>query len=242
MWFVIVEGGSRGTKCVGSTITGWNDGYVLAEAGDMRITLVACPTWPIDVGGAAVTIWVVCNCCCCCCCCTCCCWCCWFTNGAIEMDCCCCDCRWICWWAGRTNSGRITCPLLYITGLGVFVLVLYFAFSDCAGLPIGINTFWRLPTVSGDWLTTNGDDPWPVGDEKAGVAERELLSDTNKDRKRKTHTHFSLSVDVFHVEFMISRYSSISNITRLRSVYPKHWNPLWFSVSTKIIRDLIQNI
>lgn len=47
-----------------------------------------------------------------------------------------------------------------------------------AGLPIGMNTFWRFPTVTGDWLAFIGDDTWLVGDENDGVADLELLNDT----------------------------------------------------------------
>jgi hypothetical protein len=41
-----------------------------------------------------------------------------------------------------------------------------------------MNKFCRFPTVTGDWAGINGDEPCPVGDENAGVAERELLRDT----------------------------------------------------------------
>lgn len=49
-----------------------------------------------------------------------------------------------------------------------------------AGLPMGRNRFCRLPIITGDCVAS-GDDPCPVGDEKEllGVAERELLRDTN---------------------------------------------------------------
>lgn len=61
------------------------------------------------------------------------------------------------------------------------LLLLYLLESDCgAGLPIGMNTLWRFPTVTGDGTTFNGEVPCPVGDEKAGVADLELLSDTEK--------------------------------------------------------------
>lgn len=43
---------------------------------------------------------------------------------------------------------------------------------------MGIKTFCLFPTVTGDWLGISGDDPWPVGDENAGVADLLLLSET----------------------------------------------------------------
>lgn len=48
---------------------------------------------------------------------------------------------------------------------------------------MGINTFCRLPIVTGDWVVlarASGDEACPVGEENElhGVAERELLSDT----------------------------------------------------------------
>jgi hypothetical protein len=43
-----------------------------------------------------------------------------------------------------------------------------------------MKTFCRLPTVIGDCVLISGEVPWPVGDENAGVAERELLNDTEK--------------------------------------------------------------
>lgn len=52
-----------------------------------------------------------------------------------------------------------------------------------AGLPIGMNKFWRLPTVTGDWFAFIGDDTWFVGEENDGVAERELLRETISRRK-----------------------------------------------------------
>lgn len=60
---------------------------------------------------------------------------------------------------GRNDSGRITwfeAFALYEMGLGV---VLYCC-CDCwaAGLPIGMNMFCRLPTVTGDWVTFIGDE------------------------------------------------------------------------------------
>lgn len=47
---------------------------------------------------------------------------------------------------------------------------------------MGMNTFCRLPIVTGDWVVlASGDEACPVGDENElhGVAERELLRDTN---------------------------------------------------------------
>lgn len=49
---------------------------------------------------------------------------------------------------------------------------------------IGIKTFWQDPTVIGDWIIT-GDEPCPVGEEKAGVAERELPNDTEKENSNE---------------------------------------------------------
>lgn len=75
-------------------------------------------------------------------------------------------------------------------GLGVFVLYLLpplpvLPLPPCgslngAGLPMGKNRFCRLPIITGDCVAS-GDDPCPVGDENEllGVAERELLRDTN---------------------------------------------------------------
>lgn len=76
-------------------------------------------------------------------------------------------------------------------GLGVFVLNFpppppppWGSDEDgAAGLPMGINTFCRLPIVTGDWVVlarASGDEACPVGEENElhGVAERELLSDT----------------------------------------------------------------
>lgn len=40
-----------------------------------------------------------------------------------------------------------------------------------------MKTFWQEPTVIGDCIIS-GEEPWPVGDENAGVAERELPRDT----------------------------------------------------------------
>lgn len=77
-------------------------------------------------------------------------------------------------------------PLLPASGFGLGVLVLYLlpplpcgVSAEGAGLPIGMNTFCRLPMVTGDWVAC-GDEPCPVGDENEllGVADRELLSDT----------------------------------------------------------------
>lgn len=63
-------------------------------------------------------------------------------------------------------------------------MLLYLLESDWgAGLPIGIKTLCRLPTVTGDGATFNGELPWPVGDENAGVADLELLKDTEKKIK-----------------------------------------------------------
>lgn len=45
---------------------------------------------------------------------------------------------------------------------------------------MGMKTLCRLPIVTGDCATFVGELPCPVGDENAGVAERELLSDTKK--------------------------------------------------------------
>lgn len=45
-----------------------------------------------------------------------------------------------------------------------------------------MNTFWHDPTVIGDCII-NGDVPCPVGDENAGVAERELPNETIKKNK-----------------------------------------------------------
>lgn len=171
-------------------MTGWNGwNWLLDEAGEMRMTLVALP-WPIE--GA---IWG----------------CCWWVNIAMgaedvvmvigaEIIWCWTDgiwcwtcCNWGC--AGRTSSGRMTCECerLYSTGLGV-LLFLYFELSPWAAAspaPIGMKTFCRLPTETGDWFGINDGDPWPVGDEKAGVAERELLSDTRETirKKRKQISH-----------------------------------------------------
>jgi hypothetical protein len=52
-----------------------------------------------------------------------------------------------------------------------------------------MKTFCLLPTETGDWLAINGDDPCPVGDEKAGVAERELLSDTANYKQNRINYH-----------------------------------------------------
>jgi hypothetical protein len=80
---------------------------------------------------------------------------------------------------------------------------LYFELSD--GLPIGMKTFCRFPTVIGDCVLISGDVPWPVGDENAGVAERELLKDTEK---RRQISHFSREsarksqfTQAFHIKF-----------------------------------------
>lgn len=51
-----------------------------------------------------------------------------------------------------------------------------------AGLAIGINTFWRGPTVIGD-CAMDGDEAWPVGEENAGVADRELPRETTTTEK-----------------------------------------------------------
>lgn len=51
-----------------------------------------------------------------------------------------------------------------------------------AGLAIGMKTFWRGPTVTGDRMM-DGDEAWPVGEENAGVADRELPSDTKTTNK-----------------------------------------------------------
>lgn len=40
-----------------------------------------------------------------------------------------------------------------------------------------MKTFWQDPTVIGDCIIS-GDVPGPVGDENAGVADRELPNDT----------------------------------------------------------------
>lgn len=57
--------------------------------------------------------------------------------------------------------------------------LVFCAASAAAGLPIGMNMFCLLPTVSnGDWLTFIGDVPWLMGDENDGVADRELPRDT----------------------------------------------------------------
>lgn len=47
---------------------------------------------------------------------------------------------------------------------------------------MGIKTFCRFPMVTGDWVVlARGDEACPVGDENElqGVADRELLRDTN---------------------------------------------------------------
>lgn len=64
------------------------------------------------------------------------------------------------------------------------MLFLYLELSCAAEspAPIGINTFCRLPTETGDWLGIKGDVPCPVGDENAGVADLELLRDTEMNK------------------------------------------------------------
>lgn len=47
---------------------------------------------------------------------------------------------------------------------------------------MGIKTFCRFPMVTGDWVVlARGDEACPVGEENElhGVADRELLKDTN---------------------------------------------------------------
>lgn len=71
-------------------------------------------------------------------------------------------------------------------------MMIYSTCGCCAaGLPIGMNKFWRFPTVTGDWFAFIGDDTWFVGDENDGVAERELLKDTvGLNSKKKTGCDF----------------------------------------------------
>jgi len=57
------------------------------------------------------------------------------------------------------------------------------------GLLMGMNTLACDPTVTGDCIT-HGEEPWPVGDENAGVADRDPRETENKTNSKSRKTPF----------------------------------------------------
>lgn len=72
----------------------------------------------------------------------------------------------------------------------------------------------------------SGEEPWPVGDENAGVADRELLSDTKNSQSKQNKTLFTDSNGILiricrylHKHFQYSSAPRRSII--LKSIFPR---------------------